>query len=699
MKWLFTILFIISVGLLVYFISDIISYKNERNTKSEELGKEITADLAFKIDSVLKKVMAEGNEIAAEIAGNAPRKEELLRILKTRSRQMPSLLGITAAFEPFAFDENTRLFAPYYDKSAKDFIFIEDVYDYTDPALETSRWYVNVMESGRQWVEPYYAEGAQAMVADYGIPISRNGKTIGTVTMTLSLKGFADLLRSLSLGEVGYGFVISKDGTFLAHPDDDFAGRKSLSGIIQNTQNSKLRKAYKAIKVGKEGFIQYENDIADQQTYLFYGNVKSSSWKIGVVFFKNDLLGSPVKLKKKYIKIFLTAGLTFIILWVMIFRLYRLRRIDLWNLSIAASAMIFLNIVAVWYLQHNTDAGNSKSTSPPINDNTILERFIKLQQQKALELKSELPDIIPTGIYIRRIEFDDAYNVNISGYLWQKYDSSLVAGKEAGFLFSQTSPFAEASYVRETYRKKYDDHLLIGWDFRTTLRLNFDYGDYPFEKRNLNIEIVPNRLGSNMLFVPDPGAYKIMNPVSKPGIDKDIVIPGNNIVESYFNFNSKDFDSDFGFKSGTFVMNYPLLYFNINIRRMLLNAFVSHLIPIFVVLLMMFILLYSSSKTREQKKGIFSGVGIIESLAAFFFVLIFSHIDLRKTVETSQLMYMEYFYIVLYMMLILYVYNLISFTRRDNVLFFDFEDNLIAKVLYWPLFLSIIYIITFLKFY
>ena len=44
--------------------------------------------------------------------------------------------------------------------------------------------------------------------------------------------------------------------------------------------------------------------------------------------------------------------------------------------------------------------------------------------------------------------------------------------------------------------------------------------------------------------------------------------------------------------------------------------------------------------------------GIIESMAAFFFVLIFSHIDLRKEIVTGELLYVEYFYFVTYLMLI-----------------------------------------------
>lgn len=93
---------------------------------------------------------------------------------------------------------------------------------------------------------------------------------------------------------------------------------------------------------------------------------------------------------------------------------------------------------------------------------------------------------------------------------------------------------------------------------------------------------------------------------------------------------------------------------------------------------MVFILLHACTKTAERQ-------GVIESMAAFFFVLIFSHIDLRKEVVTADLIYMEYFYFISYFLLILATFNLITYTK-DKSKIFDFNDNQLFKAFFFPIF-------------
>lgn len=85
-------------------------------------------------------------------------------------------------------------------------------------------------------------------------------------------------------------------------------------------------------------------------------------------------------------------------------------------------------------------------------------------------------------------------------------------------------------------------------------------------------------------------------------------------------------------------------------------------------------------------------------MAAFFFVLIFSHIDLRKNIETADLIYMESFYFVTYFMIIISTFNLINYPKQGSS-FFDYKDNLFVKTTYWPVFLSLVLVITLFKFW
>ena len=170
-KWLFYIAFLISLIFVVINILDVNSYIEQRNKESLFQGQEITKSIANHIDSLLKQIMDEGKSIAAKISSDNLKKPELLELIKSRSEKHNPILGITAAFEPNTFDKNTNLYAPYYDKNQNKFIFIEDVYNYTDKDLKTSQWYIKVINNGSKWIEPYFAQGAKTLVVDYGTPI------------------------------------------------------------------------------------------------------------------------------------------------------------------------------------------------------------------------------------------------------------------------------------------------------------------------------------------------------------------------------------------------------------------------------------------------------------------------------------------------------------------------------------------------
>ncbi len=170
LKRILVVALALSFLILSYLIFDLISYNNQRSRLSLKKGKNVTEEISGQIDEILREVMKEGSKIASYMGKNRPSKKELLGLLKAKSKSMRSILGVTAAYEPYQFDSEIRLFAPYYDKNSEDYIYIEDVYDYTNPKLQTSQWYVQARDRGRRWIEPYYAEGAQTMVADYGVP-------------------------------------------------------------------------------------------------------------------------------------------------------------------------------------------------------------------------------------------------------------------------------------------------------------------------------------------------------------------------------------------------------------------------------------------------------------------------------------------------------------------------------------------------
>lgn len=693
-----TILFV----LLVYLVYEYATFMQHRNELVYDKGVKTTEGLRDQVDDILAKIVVEGNRLADLFGNKNYSAEEVEAIIKESALSIPEIQGVTACFEPYAFSAKQKLYCPYYNKGTQDYLYVGKKYDYTDTTIEGTKWYTSVRDDGAKWVEPYFAQGAQDWYVDYGIPFYYNsstnkGKVKGTITMSFICSGFKELVHSLSLGKTGYGLITSNEGTFLAHPINEYIGTTKLEKIKAKTIHEELVSAYDGLLAGESGDVMFYDEEQEDQTYFFYDKIPSSGWGIGLLFFKQDLLSDYKALNRRYIRIALVLSLVFVCFLAIYYNKDHLDEGEIWRLSIVSIILLVANIILIGYLQHKTSDKKDLYRSSPIVDLTTLSNFVNQQHTRSADLKLPKATPVPTGIYVQRMEFQDSYNLNVGGTIWQKYPLAIAESVNIGFNLPQMSPFAEASYIEETYRKRIETnedeagYLLVGWEFRVTLRLNLKYADYPLDKRHISIEIVPLNHNDHLLFTPDLASYSYTNPSRKSGLNSSISISGSEVLESYFNYSLETYDTDFGYGVKSLYEEVPVLHYNIDIRRLLLNAFVTYLIPIFVTLIMVFILIYACHKTQERQ-------GIIESMAAFFFVLIFSHIDLRKEIITADLIYMEYFYFISYFMLVLSTFNLIAYTK-DKSKVFDFNDNQIFKAIYFPLFFSLVLLITFIKFY
>lgn len=100
----------------------------------------------------------------------------------------------------------------------------------------TRSWYKDAMAvDGTTLTEPYFDASTHQLMVTIATPVKRGDQSRGVVGGDLTLENLAKMVSSLELGGIGYAFLVSADGTILAHPDKDLL-MKSLSDIYpQNT--------------------------------------------------------------------------------------------------------------------------------------------------------------------------------------------------------------------------------------------------------------------------------------------------------------------------------------------------------------------------------------------------------------------------------------------------------------------------------
>jgi len=680
-----------ALTLTVYLIADYTSYHREREERSIELGRQAGIRVAEALDSHLFAVSREADKFASEVLGTESQ-VQLLESIRRASLELPLLLGVTVAFEPGRFQGKDR-YAPFFNKSRNEFQFVEDTYDYTSRELETARWYTSIIESGKAgWSAPYYAAAAEAMVVDYGVPLlNPQGETIGIVDYAITLRDFTQIVDSLSVGESGYGFTYEPGGAILSHPDSDYL----LQNVFQ-LKDGKTESILRKMRSDPEGVVEYNSTYTYKFSWFFFRELESTGWKSVLVFAEDDLLGASDQGRRMTIHVAIGVSALLITVLVFLFGIDRSSPQRLWWIVIAVSLIIVGNIVVIWHLNLTTDFSLLDDDQERIVNRTILTKYAEGYDRSLYKLAHATYHKVPTGVFVESYELG-SFEASLIGKLWMKYPKQLYDIAPPAFYFPDVSAIESRGLVSEVISEvEGEDHILVTWKFRATVEQDFSYQQFPFEQNDIQLVILYPDLSKNVLLVPDLDSYDILNPSAKPGLNADITVPSCKTISSFFTFKTIDYKTRFG--SETPVNSHPALTFNMAAKRIYLSPFIANIIPILIVALIMFIVLYASSNNDDGKSGV-TTMNVIQSSAGFLFILLLAHVNERNRIETPEIAYIELFYFSMYVLITLQAVALALSLAGKEWRLFEYRDKLILKLAFWPVLLSTWLALTLVRFY
>ncbi|MCP5147145.1 MAG: cache domain-containing protein [Pseudomonadales bacterium] len=684
-------LLLAALALTAYLIADFLRYEQARENQSIQLGEQAGTRVAEALDARLNAISARARAYAQEIVA-LDSETQLLQSISEESQRFPLLLGVTVAFEPGQFGGRDR-YAPFFNKSRDEFQFVERSYDYTDPQLATAEWYTTVIATGEpQWSAPYYAEAAEAMVVDYGVPlIDASGELIGMVDYTIALSDFTQIVDSLSIGESGYGFTYDAQGAILSHPNPDYL----LDNVFQE-KDGKDRAILAKMQHERQGVVAYNSTYTYKYSWFFFRELESTGWKSVLVFAVDDLLGASDEGRRKIIHIALGVSLLLVAFMLLAMGTGKYTLVKLWWLVAAISIIVLGNIVLIWHLNLKTDFSLLDSNQERIVNQSILKKYVEQYDRDLHKLTNTTYTRVPTGIFVESYELN-SFEASIIGKLWMKYPLALYDRAPPAFYFPGVSAIESRGLAIELVSETpYEDHVLVTWKFRGTLEQDFSYQQFPFEQNDIRLLIFYPDFSRNILLVPDLDSYDVLNPSAKPGLSESISVPSSETISSFFTFEEIDYKTSFG--NETLVKNYPALTFNMVAKRIWLSPFIANIIPILIVALIMFIVLYVSSNKEEGRTGL-TTMNVIQSSAGFLFILVLAHVNERNRIETPEIAYIELFYFSMYVFITLEAVALAALLRGTNWKLFTYRDNLALKLMFWPVLVSTWLALTLLRFY
>lgn len=123
----------------------------------------------------------------------------------------------------------------------------------------------------------------------YAVPIRDGDRIVGVLVARKEGKALSDDIANMGFGEKGYAYVLGKDGTIYANPNQDWVlEQKNLFEDLKN--NGPLSSWAKAVqKLGKDrGVIRYELDGTTR--YIGLAPVESTGWVLGVGAQEQDMI-------------------------------------------------------------------------------------------------------------------------------------------------------------------------------------------------------------------------------------------------------------------------------------------------------------------------------------------------------------------------------------------------------------------------
>lgn len=373
-----------------------------------------------------------------------------------------------------------------------------------------------------------------------------------------------------------------------------------------------------------------------------------------------------------------------ILLTAIITRVYLKTYARLIVFTVLTSVALLSEVFYIWNLALNYNVQEDASTVK-IVDRTGADHFRNGYDTKVSRVCPDAtPHYIPTGIFIETIEFPSASTVFLSGYVWQKYEFGVHDSIKRGVIF----PESVQDEFTESFHTRGEQYESFGWYFRITIRKDFHYTKYPFDQINLSVRILPRDFENYVILSPELDAYKYTNPSLLPGLSKEMAVPGWDLNYSNFVYKMNNYNSTFGISNFGCREETPELYFDISLSRRFEGTVISGTLPILVMLAILFILQTISTPTMDTVTRVLGPTG------SFFFAALLAHVRIRSDLEVKDIIYFEYFYILLYTMILYVFLNSVLYSRDTKSTFYTYKNSIIPKLIYWPMFLTLLLVIT-----
>ena len=311
--------------LLLFLSLTVLLYFSRQALKDEARGdaEQTLEGTEQHIDKVLTTVEQTTYNIYQDIQWHLDEPDRMFTYCRNIVETYPYIVGCAIAFKPHYYPDRD-LFMAYVHRAdyKQGNISLVSAGKFGHRPYTEQMWYTLPMSTGHAcWTDPLPEEENEGVTLSFCLPIiDRHAECVGVIAVDLPISLLSQIVHAGKPSPNSYSVLLTSNGSYIVHPDaEKLSNMKSAIEWAERNADPSARKAAEAMISGNTRFESFR--MNNEDWYVFYKPFRHTAsvglpldqlgWSAGVVYLKDDILGSYNTL------IYLEVGI--VILGVLLF--------------------------------------------------------------------------------------------------------------------------------------------------------------------------------------------------------------------------------------------------------------------------------------------------------------------------------------------------------------------------------------------
>ncbi len=249
-----------------------------------------------KVNKMLTAVEISAANNQVEIENNLSSPDKVMEALKSELSFNKHYIGIGVAFTPEYYSKQGHWFEPYVVRRGNQ-IEMSQIGSHQHDYFKSDWYNTSLTKDSGYWSNPYFdPDGAKMMLCTYSLPIyNEQGQIAGVMGLDMPLGWLYELLQQIYAEEkkkflvvdstdsryAPYSFILSRDGTYMVHPDSSRILKKKFLEYAKLSPDTVDDKLCHDMMAGKTGYEILQID--DIRSFVFYAPLECAEWSMAIV--------------------------------------------------------------------------------------------------------------------------------------------------------------------------------------------------------------------------------------------------------------------------------------------------------------------------------------------------------------------------------------------------------------------------------